>query len=57
MLSTDLNLGGLALDTSNLYTTGSIAIVVPEPGSALLAMVGLTTCALRRRRTTGSRRR
>jgi autotransporter-associated beta strand protein len=53
---TDLNLGGLTLDTANLYTSGTIAIVaVPEPSFALLAMVGITTCALRRRRTAGSR--
>ncbi|HET6407495.1 MAG TPA: PEP-CTERM sorting domain-containing protein, partial [Chthoniobacteraceae bacterium] len=47
--STDLNLGNLTLDTSNLYTSGTIAIVVPEPGSALLMILGLSACTLRRR--------
>jgi autotransporter-associated beta strand protein len=52
--STDLNLGSLTLDTSNLYTAGTIGIVaVPEPSSALLAISGIATCVLRRRRSAG----
>jgi autotransporter-associated beta strand protein len=48
--SADLNLGALQLDTSNLYTAGTVAIVVPEPGCAWLAMTGLAGLGLRRRR-------
>jgi autotransporter-associated beta strand protein len=48
--SAELNLNGLTLDTSNLYTSGTIGIVVPEPSSALLAVLGIVPCLLRRRR-------
>jgi autotransporter-associated beta strand protein len=48
--ATALNLGDLTLDTSDLYTAGTLAITIPEPGSALLMMLGFTTFALRRRR-------
>jgi autotransporter-associated beta strand protein len=47
---TALNLGDLTLDTSDLYTAGTLAVVVPEPGSATLMILGFTTFALRRRR-------
>jgi autotransporter-associated beta strand protein len=49
--SADLNLGSLNLDTSNLYTTGTISILgIPEPGRALLLILGLTGVTMRRRR-------
>jgi len=49
--STDLNLGALMLDTSSLYTSGTIRITsVPEPSSALLTMLGITALVLRRQR-------
>jgi hypothetical protein len=47
----DLNLGSLMLDTSNLYSTGTISILgIPEPSRALLLMLGLTGVTMRRRR-------
>jgi autotransporter-associated beta strand protein len=53
--SSDLNLSNLMLDTSNLYTFGTIAIVpVPEPGSAALAIFGISICMLRWQRRVGS---
>lgn len=52
--ASDLNLGTFEVDSSNLYTSGTIAIVVPEPSTALLAILGLTPCLLRRRRTGGT---
>jgi MYXO-CTERM domain-containing protein len=46
-----LNLGDLSLDTSELYTSGTVAITgVPEAGTGLLAMLGMGTFLLRRRR-------
>jgi autotransporter-associated beta strand protein len=50
--ATALNLGDLMLDTSGLYTAGTLAVVVPEPASAMLMILGFTTVALRRRRPT-----
>lgn len=48
---TDLNLpGGASLDTSNLFTLGTVTIVVPEPGRVALLMLGLGTTMLRRHR-------
>jgi autotransporter-associated beta strand protein len=41
--------GGLAWDTSRFVTTGAIA-VVPEPGRALLMLIGLMGLFFRRRR-------
>lgn len=50
--STALNLGGFALDTSDLYTSGTVGIVnVPEPTAALLTVLGLAVCVGRRRRS------
>ena len=46
----DLDPYGLAWDTSALYTTGHIAVGVPEPSRTLLLMVGLLCFGLRRRR-------
>ncbi|MBL9185737.1 MAG: autotransporter-associated beta strand repeat-containing protein [Verrucomicrobiaceae bacterium] len=44
--------GSLSLDTTNLYTLGTISILgVPEPSRALLLMVGLAVTVSRRRRT------
>jgi hypothetical protein len=54
--SFDLNLVGLGVDTTNLYTTtgalaGTISIIaVPEPSRALLICLGLTGLLMRRRR-------
>lgn len=48
--STALNLNGLTVDTSDLYTDGTIGIVVPEPSTALMAVLGIVPCLLRRRR-------
>ncbi len=49
--SSDLALSGLTLDTSNIYTAGTVSIVgVPEPSRCLLmlfAAVGLTLCRRR----------
>ena len=48
---TDLNLpGGASLDTSNLFTLGTVTIAVPEPGRVALLMLGLGTTMLRRHR-------
>lgn len=48
---TDLDLPiGYSLNTSNLYSLGTVAIVVPEPGRALLTQLGLLALLLRRRR-------
>ena len=47
----DLNLpGGASLDTSNLFTLGTVTIAVPEPGRVALLMLGLGTTMLRRHR-------
>ncbi|MCX6854552.1 MAG: autotransporter-associated beta strand repeat-containing protein [Verrucomicrobia bacterium] len=49
--SSSLGLGGLTLDTSNLYTLGTISIMsIPEPSRALLLMTGFFGLMLRRRR-------
>jgi autotransporter-associated beta strand protein len=46
----DLNLpSGASLNTSNLYTLGTVAIVVPEPGRAVLIMFGLIWISAQRR--------
>ncbi|MBK8041164.1 MAG: autotransporter-associated beta strand repeat-containing protein [Verrucomicrobiaceae bacterium] len=42
--------GILFWDTTNLYTTGHIVVVVPEPTRALLFMLGLLGLMMRRRR-------
>jgi len=48
---TDLNLpSGASLDTSNLFTLGTVTIAVPEPGRVALLMLGLGTTLLRRHR-------
>jgi autotransporter-associated beta strand protein len=41
-------------DIGGLYTTGTIAVVVPEPSRALFLMFGLAGLLLRRRRQQGS---
>ena len=47
----DLDLpSGYSLDTSSLYTLGTIAITVPEPSRAVLTMAGILALVLRRRR-------
>lgn len=46
----DLSALGLAWDWSRLYTDGTLAIVVPEPGRALLLTLGLALALLRRSR-------
>lgn len=50
--ATALNLGEtLTVDTTNLYTAGTVAIVtVPEPTAAVLVAFGLAATTLRRRR-------
>ena len=49
---TDLDLpSGFTLDTTDLYTLGHIGFVVPEPGRATLALVGLIALLLRRSRS------
>jgi autotransporter-associated beta strand protein len=49
--ATALNLGSLTLDTSNLYSLGTISILgIPEPSRALLLMIGITGLVTRRRR-------
>jgi hypothetical protein len=44
---------GLYWDINNLYTTGVIAIAVPEPGRLCLFMLGLLVLLGRRRRRVG----
>lgn len=46
----DLSPLGLAWDWSRLYTDGTLAIVAPEPGRALLLTVGAILALLRRSR-------
>ena len=46
----DLSSIGLAWDVSNLYTAGTIMVVVPEPGRMLLVFLGLMGLFFRRRR-------
>ncbi|MBL9142153.1 MAG: autotransporter-associated beta strand repeat-containing protein [Verrucomicrobiaceae bacterium] len=47
----DLNLpSGYSLNTSSLYSLGTVAIVVPEPGRAMLTQIGVLALLLRRRR-------
>lgn len=47
----DLDLSGLTVDTSNLYTLGTISIAnVPEPSRALLLVFALAVLITRRRR-------
>lgn len=46
----DLSTIGLAWDVSNLYTAGTIMVVVPEPGRMLLVFLGLMGLFFRRRR-------
>ncbi len=46
----DLSSIGLAWDVSNLYTAGTIMVVVPEPGRMLLVFLGLLGLFFRRRR-------
>lgn len=46
----DLDPYGLAWDTSALYTTGHIAVGIPEPSRALLLLLGLLIAGFRRRR-------
>jgi hypothetical protein len=43
---------GLSWDTSDLYTTGHLKIVIPEPSAALLLLLGALNlgCTHRRRR-------
>jgi autotransporter-associated beta strand protein len=48
---TDLDLpSGFILNTSNLYTLGTIGLVVPEPGRATLLLLSGISLLLRRRR-------
>jgi len=42
--------GGLQWDVSQFATDGRIYVVVPEPGRAVLVLMGLALCAMRRRR-------
>lgn len=42
--------GGLQWDVSQFATDGRIYVVVPEPGRAVLVLMGLALCAVRRRR-------
>jgi len=42
--------GGLIWDTSGLFTTGVLAVAVPEPARALLLFFAASAMALRRRR-------
>ncbi|HCN76997.1 MAG TPA: hypothetical protein DIT13_07370 [Verrucomicrobiales bacterium] len=46
----DLSSIGLAWDVSNLYTQGTIMVMVPEPGRVLLLFLGLMGLHFRRRR-------
>lgn len=48
----DLGASGLLYDTSLFFSHG-IVVVVPEPGRAALALLGLSALLLRRRRTHG----
>jgi hypothetical protein len=53
---TDLDLTGVALDSglswdTSALTTYGVLVVVPEPSRILLLMLGLSSFALRRRRT------
>jgi hypothetical protein len=43
---------GLAWDTSDLYTTGHLNVVVPEPAAALLLLLGVLQAAVPRPRRT-----
>jgi hypothetical protein len=48
---TDLNLpSGFSLNTSDLYTLGTIGLVVPEPGRATLLLLSSISLLIRRRR-------
>lgn len=47
----DLSTLGLAWDWSELYTAGTLSIVVPEPGRALLLTLGMAFAVLRRARS------
>jgi len=42
---------GLFWDTTDLYTGGTIAVMIPEPGRVALIALGLITFGLRRRRS------
>lgn len=42
--------GGLQWDVSQFATDGRIYVVVPEPGRAVLLLMGMMLCAMRRRR-------
>jgi len=43
--------GGASLNTANLYTLGTITVVIPEPGRAVLMLIGSLALLLHRRRT------
>lgn len=54
--TSDLDLpSGFGLDTTKLYTLGTIGLIVPEPGRAMLALLGATALLLRRRRSSKPR--
>lgn len=44
---------GWAWDTTDIYTGGTIAVIIPEPGRVVLIALGLMTLGLRRRRRVG----